>query len=56
MEERVNNQLKEISIPDFAKFMAEFKLAQTNFAELKRQTPSTVFDSSLVISDEKESF
>lgn len=54
MEERVNNWLQKLSIPDFAKFVVEFKQAQADIADLKEQPLSTVFDLALVISDKEE--
>lgn len=38
MEECVNKRLNVMSIPYFAKLMAEFRQAQTDIADLKRAT------------------
>lgn len=54
MEERVNNRLRELSILDFAIFMADFKQAHTDFDKLKKQPQPSVFDPALVVRDEKE--
>lgn len=52
MEERINKRLDTLSLPDFAKFMAEFKKAQTYIGELKRQPMQPIFDLDFYISDE----
>lgn len=51
MKERVNNRLRKLSIPNFAKFVAKFKQEHTDIAEFKRQPPPSAFDPPLVVSD-----
>ncbi|KAM3269739.1 hypothetical protein P3S67_029645 [Capsicum chacoense] len=55
MEKRIYKRLDAMSILDLAKFMAEFKQAQTNIVELKsKQAQKPIFYLALVINDEDE--
>lgn len=54
MEERVNNRLRELSIPEFSKFMGEVKQAQNNIAKLKKKPLLSAFHLALVVSEEEE--
>lgn len=53
-EEKVNNRLRELLVPNFASFTIEFKQTQADIAELKKKPLLTAFDPALVVSDEKE--
>lgn len=54
MLERVNNWLNELSIPDIAKFVAEFKQPKDDIAMLYKQLLPLTYDLVLVISDKEE--
>lgn len=54
IEECVNNRLRKLLVPDFARFIAKFKQTPRSIIEVKKQPLLSEFDPALVVSDKEE--